>query len=189
MLGQCLSCVILGIVCVAPVWAAGPERVEMATSAGTIRLELWPDKAPKTVANFLNYVDEGFYNGTIFHRVIPEFMVQGGGLTVDYEEKETGEAIESEANNGLQNRRGTIAMARLSKPHTAKAQFFINLVDNEHLDFRSETRRGWGYTVFGKVVEGMEVVDRIGSKSTDDIDPETGDVIEPAIILRVRREK
>jgi len=168
--------------------ASDPEVVVMTTSAGAVTIELWPGKAPKTVANFLNYVDQGFYDGTIFHRVIPGFMIQGGGLTVDYEQKPTNGPIENEADATRTNQRGTIAMARLSDPHSAEAQFFINLVDNEHLDFRSETRRGWGYAVFGRVVEGMAVVDEIGATATDEVDPQPGRPAGAAVILHIRRE-
>jgi peptidyl-prolyl cis-trans isomerase B (cyclophilin B) len=136
-------------------------RVLMATSLGDVTLELDADKAPKTVANFLNYVDKGFYNDTVFHRVIDGFMIQGGGFTADLVRKDTDAPVENEADNGLKNLRGTIAMARTSQPDSATAQFFVNLVDNAFLDHREKTRRGWGYAVFGKVVSGMEVVDEI----------------------------
>ena len=138
----------------------------METNLGTIRLELYPDKAPKTVKNFLRYVDEGYYDGTIFHRVIDGFMIQGGGFTAEMQKKSTHEPIENEADNGLKNQRGTIAMARTSNPHSATAQFFINVADNDFLNHRSKTLRGWGYTVFGKVVDGMEVVDAIAKTPT-----------------------
>jgi cyclophilin family peptidyl-prolyl cis-trans isomerase len=140
--------------------------VEMQTSKGTIVLELNAEKAPITVANFLQYANEGFYDDTIFHRVIGNFMIQGGGFTEDYAEKPTHEAIRNEANNGLNNARGTIAMARTSAPHSATAQFFINVVDNSFLNHRKPTRRGWGYAVFGKVTQGMDVVDSIRKVET-----------------------
>lgn len=143
--------------------AAGPPRVALETSLGRIVLELDPEKAPKTVANFLSLVDAGHYNGTVFHRVIPGFMVQGGGLTADLTERKVDRRVENEADNGLKNLRGTIAMARTSDPHSAGAQFFINVVDNAFLDHRNKTLEGWGYCVFGKVVEGMEVADRIAA--------------------------
>ena len=139
--------------------------VLMTTTVGTITLELDTEHAPKTVENFLSYVADGFYDGTIFHRVIDNFMVQGGGFTADMEQKETQAPIENEANNGLKNLRGTIAMARLSDPDSASAQFFINHKDNERLDW---TPFKPGYTVFGKVVTGMRVVDYIASTPTGD---------------------
>ncbi|HIP52809.1 MAG TPA: peptidyl-prolyl cis-trans isomerase [Chromatiales bacterium] len=145
--------------------AAGVQ-VRMQTTMGVITLELDPAKAPKTVKNFTTYAKEGFYDGTIFHRVIPDFMVQGGGYTPDMKRKETHAPIPNEADNGLKNDRGTIAMARTSDPHSATAQFFINLKDNDFLNFRSKDPRGWGYAVFGKVVDGMDVVDKIAAQST-----------------------
>lgn len=156
--------VLLSACCLAlPVWAVNPQ-VELKTSQGTIVLELDADKAPKTVDNFLQYVREGFYNGTIFHRVIDGFMIQGGGFTSDMKQKPTRTPIENEAKNGLKNLPGTIAMARTSDPHSASAQFFINLVNNAPLDYPS--RDGWGYAVFGKVVQGMDVVQKIGKAGT-----------------------
>jgi peptidyl-prolyl cis-trans isomerase A (cyclophilin A) len=134
-------------------------RVLMKTNMGDIELELYRDKAPKTVANFLRYAEKGFYNDTIFHRVIPYFMIQGGGFTQDLEQKPTLAPVANEAKNGLKNVRGSIAMARLSDPHSATAQFFINHVDNPNLDFPKPD--GWGYAVFGKVTKGMDTVDKI----------------------------
>ena len=131
------------------------------TSSGDILVELFPDKAPATVENFLHYVDGDFYSGTLFHRVIKGFMIQGGGLTMRMEEKPTRAPVPNEADNGLKNTRGTLAMARAADPHSATAQFFINTVDNPELDFSAATEDGFGYCVFGQVVEGMEVVDRI----------------------------
>lgn len=145
-----------------------PE-VLLETSAGDILLELYPDKAPKTVENFLRYVDEGFYDNKIFHRVIPGFMIQGGGMDARMKEKETHEPIENEANNGLKNERGTIAMARTADPHSASAQFFINHADNEFLNHREPSRDGWGYAVFGKVIDGMDVVDKIAKVKTHSV--------------------
>ncbi len=136
----------------------------MQTSMGNIELELDSDKAPKTVENFLRYVDEGFYNGTIFHRVINSFMIQGGGFTADMQKKRGHAPIRNEANNGLKNRRGTIAMARLGDPHSATSQFFINHVDNRDLDYPGQD--GWGYCVFGRVTKGMQTVDRIADVFT-----------------------
>jgi cyclophilin family peptidyl-prolyl cis-trans isomerase len=143
---------------------AGTVHVEMKTSLGAITLELDADKAPQTVANFVQYAKDGFYNGTIFHRVIKDFMIQGGGYTADMQKKATREPIQNEANNGLKNKRGTIAMARTSAPHSATAQFFINHKDNDFLDYPS--RDGWGYCVFGKVTAGMDVVDAIANQPT-----------------------
>ncbi len=140
--------------------------IKLHTSLGVISLELDAEKAPKTVKNFIEYVESGHYNGTIFHRVIDGFMVQGGGMTPDMQQKPTRESIENEANNGLKNERGTIAMARTQAPHSASAQFFINVADNEFLNYRSPDLHGWGYCVFGKVVDGMDVVDKIRAVKT-----------------------
>ncbi|MDR2573868.1 MAG: peptidyl-prolyl cis-trans isomerase [Desulfovibrio sp.] len=140
--------------------------VLLETSSGDVLLELFPDKAPRTVENFLRYVDDGFYQNTIFHRVIPGFMIQGGGLSARMEEKSTGEPVQNEADNGLTNERGTIAMARTREPHSATAQFFINLADNTFLNHAAPTPDEWGYCVFGKVVEGMDVVDKIAKVKT-----------------------
>ena len=140
-----------------------PPRVALETSHGTIVLELNPEKAPITVENFLDYVDRGWYDGTIFHRVIDGFMIQGGGFTSDLQRKITRPEIENESKNGLSNKRGTISMARLPDPHTATAQFFINSVDNEGLD---ASGGDFGYAVFGEVVEGMDVVDAISKVET-----------------------
>jgi len=136
-------------------------KILMQTTKGDVTLELFAEQAPKTVENFLGYVRSGHYTGTLFHRVIQGFMIQGGGLDVARREKATRAPIENEAGNGLKNRRGTIAMARTSDPHSATAQFFINLVDNAFLDHTGPTPDGWGYCVFGQVVSGMDVVDAI----------------------------
>ncbi len=141
-------------------------QVVLQTSKGDIVLELYLDKAPLTVQNFMRYVESGFYNGTIFHRVIHGFMIQGGGFSKDMVKKATQAPIQNEANNGLGNDRGTIAMARTPNPHSATAQFFINSVDNTFLNFKSQTQSGWGYAVFGKVIEGLEVVDAISKVKT-----------------------
>ncbi len=141
-------------------FAASPVVV-METSMGTIEIELNEEKAPVTVANFLKYVDEGFYNGVIFHRVINNFMIQGGGFTPDMKEKKTKAPIKNEAANGLRNDAGTIAMARTSDPHSASAQFFINVANNDFLNHTAPTNAGYGYAVFGKVTNGMHVVNRI----------------------------
>jgi len=140
--------------------AANPQ-VELKTTLGTIVVELDVEKAPLTVENFLQYVKDGHYDGTVFHRVIPGFMIQGGGFTADFKEKATRAPIRNEAGNGLRNATGTLAMARRPDPHSATAQFFINVADNNSLNFRFPTQEGYGYTVFGKVVKGMDVVERI----------------------------
>ncbi|MEW6514486.1 MAG: peptidylprolyl isomerase [Pseudomonadota bacterium] len=140
--------------------------IKLTTNHGAITLDLDAEKAPKTVANFLAYVEAGHYDGTIFHRVIDGFMIQGGGMGVGMKEKATNAPIENEAGNGLKNDRGTIAMARTNDPHSATAQFFINVKDNDFLNFRAPSGAGWGYCVFGKVVEGMDVVDKIRAVKT-----------------------
>jgi peptidyl-prolyl cis-trans isomerase B (cyclophilin B) len=140
--------------------------VVLTTNFGDIKIELFAKEAPKTVENFLNYVTSGFYDGVIFHRVIPGFMVQGGGMLPGMEEKDGNASINNEANNGLKNDRGTLAMARTQEPHSASSQFFINSADNAFLNFRSETPDGWGYCVFAKVVEGMDIVDKISATKT-----------------------
>ena len=166
--------------------ADGSPRVLLQTSQGTIVLELNPEKAPLSTSNFLTYVNEGFYEGTIFHRVIADFMIQGGGLDADFNQKETHAPIKNEADNGLSNQRGTIAMARTGDPHSATAQFFINTVDNDFLDHTAPTARGWGYTVFGKVAEGMDVVDKIRALPTGAAGPFPADVpATPVIIEKV----
>jgi peptidyl-prolyl cis-trans isomerase B (cyclophilin B) len=143
-----------------------PKYVDLQTSAGAMRLELDDERAPATVANFLDYVARGHYDGTVFHRVIKGFMVQGGGFEPGMKQKAVGAPIRNEANNGLKNARYTLAMARTNDPHSATAQFFINTVDNDFLDFKSESGGGWGYAVFGRVVTGTEVVDRIEAVRT-----------------------
>ena len=142
------------------------SQIKLTTNHGVITLELDAEKAPKTAANFISYVEAGHYDNTIFHRVIGNFMIQGGGFEPGMNQKDTREPIENEAANGLKNKRGTIAMARTGDPHSATAQFFINTVDNDFLDFRAPSGQGWGYCVFGKVVEGMDVVDAIRKVKT-----------------------
>ena len=142
------------------------SQVKLTTNHGAITLKLKAEKAPKTVANFIAYVEAGHYNGTIFHRVIKNFMIQGGGFAVGMDQKDTQAPIENEAANGLKNKRGTIAMARTNDPHSATAQFFINVKDNAFLNHTAPTPSGWGYCVFGKVVEGTEVVDKIEGVAT-----------------------
>ena len=140
--------------------------VQLTTNKGIIKLELNAEKAPNSVINFLQYVDDGFYTNLLFHRVIPGFMIQGGGHDLEMQEKETYEPIENEAQNGLKNDRGTIAYARTGNPHSATSQFFINLVDNDFLNFTRPMGNGWGYAVFGNVIEGMDVVDAIADEPT-----------------------
>jgi len=140
--------------------------IKLTTNHGIITLKLDAEKAPVTSANFEQYVRDGFYDGTIFHRVIKGFMIQGGGFTAEMKQKDTRATIKNEANNGLKNKRGSIAMARTSDPHSATAQFFINVVDNDFLDFKSETPNGWGYCVFGMVEEGLDVIDSIKAVKT-----------------------
>ena len=175
--------VTLFIACTA--MAANPQ-VELKTNQGTIVIELAADKAPKTVENFLQYTKDGFYNGTIFHRVIDGFMIQGGGFEAGMKEKATRAPISNEAKNGLKNVTGTLAMARTRDPHSASAQFFINLKDNGFLDFPGQD--GWGYAVFGKVVQGMEVVQKIAKVGTGNAGmhqnvPTTPIVIESAKVI------
>jgi peptidyl-prolyl cis-trans isomerase A (cyclophilin A)/peptidyl-prolyl cis-trans isomerase B (cyclophilin B) len=163
--------------------AANP-LVEMKTSAGAVRIELYADKAPKTVANFLQYVKDGFYNGLVFHRVIDGFMIQGGGFTADLREKTVDRPpIENEAGNGLKNDVGTIAMARTRDPNSARAQFFINVADNTPLNFRDPSPGGIGYAVFGKVKQGLEVVMRIARTPTGPGGPFPRDVPQQAVII------
>lgn len=140
--------------------------IKLTTNFGEIVLELFSDKAPVTAANFEEYVKSGHYDGTIFHRVINGFMIQGGGFDADMKQKDTRDPIKNEANNGISNKTYTVAMARTMDPHSASAQFFINVADNDFLDFKSETTQGWGYAVFGQVVEGQDVVDRIKTVRT-----------------------
>ncbi|MBY6063521.1 peptidylprolyl isomerase [Pseudidiomarina sediminum] len=141
-------------------------QVTLHTNHGAIKLELYPEQAPKTVENFIRYVREGFYENTLFHRVIKGFMIQGGGFNLEMVQKNPHAAIENEANNGLKNDKGTIAMARTQDPHSATSQFFINAADNDFLNFKNESMGGWGYCVFGKVIEGIEIVDEISQVYT-----------------------
>ncbi len=161
---------------------AEPVRVLMETSAGNITLELDAGKAPKTVANFVQYVNDKHYDGAVFHRVIKGFMIQGGGYDEQYREKKTRAPIENEAKNGLKNARGSIAMARTSAPHSASSQFFINHADNANLDHPSFD--GWGYAVFGKVVEGMDIVDKIATAPTGSTPPFGRDVPTTQVVIR-----
>jgi len=160
-------------------------KAVMETSMGTITLELNSDKAPATVANFEKYAKSGFYDGTVFHRVIDGFMIQGGGFTKGMDQKPTGEPIRNEAMNGLKNLRGTIAMARTMVVDSATSQFFINLVDNAFLDFTAPTPQGFGYAVFGKVTDGMDVVDAIGKVKTGFAGPHQNVPETPVVIKKV----
>lgn len=169
-----------------PTQAGENPMIRMKTSHGDITLELDAKNAPATVENFMAYVANGHYDGTIFHRVIDNFMIQGGGFTPDFTQKETLKPVKNEANNGLKNTRGTIAMARTSDPHSATAQFFINIKDNGFLDFKAPTAQGWGYCVFGKVVDGMEVVDAIRAVATGRRGPHSDVPVEPVEIIEVR---
>lgn len=162
-------------------------KIAMETSLGTITVALWAEKAPKTVANFLRYVDEGFYDGTIFHRVIDGFMIQGGGMTPDMESKTTHEPIVNEASSELKNDRGTIAMARTQVVNSATSQFFINVADNAFLNHTAKTPQGFGYAAFGEVIDGMDVVDRIKAVKTTTVGPHRDVPETPVVIERVVR--
>ena len=158
--------------------------VRLETSLGEITLELYPDKAPATVANFLQYVREGFYDGTIFHRVINGFMIQGGGSDANLNQKPTRAPIQNEADNGLTNQPYTVAMARTSDPHSATSQFFINVADNKVLNHTAKTPKGWGYAVFGQVVQGREVVDQIKAVPTGNRDGYQNVPLTPVVIVK-----
>ncbi|MGZ8927123.1 MAG: peptidylprolyl isomerase [Methylobacter sp.] len=166
-----------------------PSKVKLTTSLGEIVIQLNPEKAPISSANFLTYVNEGFYNGTIFHRIIPGFMAQGGGFDTDFNQKAVHDPIKNEADNGLPNKRGTIAMARTNVPDSATAQFFINYKDNSFLNYSSPTTSGWGYAVFGEVIEGMNIVDEMAKQPTgnrgghQDV-PKTNIVIEKSEVIQ-----
>jgi peptidyl-prolyl cis-trans isomerase B (cyclophilin B) len=169
---------------IAPSWAKDVPVIELQTNLGKIVLELNPQQAPKTVENFLAYAKSGFYEGTIFHRVIKDFMIQGGGYTKDFTKKPTRPPIPNEANNGLKNRKGTVAMARTGDPNSANSQFFINMSDNHFLDHRSPTPEGWGYAVFGQVTQGMEVLNEIQAIKTGAQGPFLQDVPEKTVIIQ-----
>ena len=162
-------------------------KVRMETSSGTLVIELDAKNAPETTKNFLIYVDDGFYDGTIFHRVIKGFMIQGGGYDRDFKQRPTLPPIQNEADNGLKNERGTIAMARTGDPHSATAQFFINSVDNDFLDHREKSPQGWGYAVFGKVTEGIEVIDAISGVATGSHGPHSDVPQSQILILKAER--
>ena len=157
--------------------------VEMKTNLGNVVLELYPDKAPKTVENFLKYVEDGFYKNTVFHRVIPGFMIQGGGFDTALKQKPTRSPVQNEADNGLKNEVGTIAMARTQDPHSASAQFFINVANNEFLNFKAPNQKGYGYAVFGKVTQGIDIVNKIASIPTGSGGPFSGDVPKSTVII------
>ncbi len=165
--------------------AANPQ-VELRTTMGTLVIELYPENAPKTVENFLQYVNDGHYNGTIFHRVIPGFMVQGGGFTAGFQEKTVRAPIRNEAGNGLRNAIGTVAMARTRDPHSASAQFFINVSENDFLDFKSPDEAGYGYAVFGRVTSGMDTVEKMVKAPTGTVGPHQNVPRQPIIIERAR---
>jgi cyclophilin family peptidyl-prolyl cis-trans isomerase len=162
-------------------------HVRLTTNLGVVELELYLDKAPLTVKNFLAYMERGYYNGTIFHRVIPGFMIQGGGFVPGMREKSKGIPLKNEADNGLKNLVGTIAMARTPDPHSAAAQFFINTVDNPNLDHRDKTDQGWGYCVFGKVTKGMDVVKKVESVTTGNVGPFQNVPVKDVVIEKVEQ--
>ncbi|HEY7772728.1 MAG TPA: peptidylprolyl isomerase [Marinagarivorans sp.] len=159
--------------------------ITLHTNYGDIELELDFDKAPKSAANFKQYAEDGFYDGTIFHRIINNFMIQGGGFTEDMKQKDTRDPIENEANNGLKNDKGTLAMARTMDPHSATAQFFINVADNDFLNHSGKTAQGWGYAVFGKVTNGMDIIDKLKTVKTGSAGPHQDVPVEAVIIERV----
>ena len=180
------SLVLICSLLFAPVALADNPKVELKTSMGNIVLELYPDNAPKTVENFLQYVKDGFYDGTVFHRVIPGFMIQGGGFTPNLQQKPTRPAIRNEAGNGLRNAVGTVAMARTADPHSATAQFFINVTENDFLEFKSADDKGYGYTVFARVTTGMDVVAKITQVPTATVGPHQNVPRQPVIIEKAR---
>jgi cyclophilin family peptidyl-prolyl cis-trans isomerase len=163
--------------------------VEVKTNLGSFVITLDPAKAPKSVENFLAYVDANHYEGTLFHRVIPNFMVQGGGYDKKYEKKPVRDAVTNEADNGLKNTRGTVAMARTSEPHSATAQFFVNVVDNAFLDHQGKDPQGWGYAVFGTVTEGMDVVDKIKAVQTGTAGPFAKDAPQDPVVIEYVKRK
>ncbi len=161
--------------------------IKMTTSLGEILIELYPEEAPVTVKNFLDYVESGFFHGTIFHRVIPGFVIQGGGLNENMQQKQNNPPIVNEADNGLKNEIGTLSMARTNDPNSATSQFFINLQNNAFLDFQEKTAKGWGYAVFAKVTSGMDVVNEIAGVRTGNASGHSDVPIEPIVILNVER--
>lgn len=159
--------------------------ITLHTNYGDIELELDFEKAPKSAANFKQYAEDGFYDGTIFHRIINNFMIQGGGFNEDMSQKETRDTIENEADNGLKNDTGTIAMARTADPHSATAQFFVNVADNDFLNHSSKTSQGWGYAVFGKVAKGMDIIEKLKTVKTGSAGPHQDVPVEAVLIERV----
>ena len=187
-----LACALLLLPFLAALTATAQESnpiVVVKTSMGSFNIELYPDKAPVTVKNFLMYVDEGFYAGTLFHRVIDGFMIQGGGLDREMNRKKTGDPIVNEAGNKLKNTAGTVAMARTGEPNSATAQFFVNVNDNTPLDYRDSSREGIGYCVFGKVVQGMDVVNRIKAVPTGVKNGMRDVPVTPVVIESITRAK
>ena len=177
-----LSLLLLGLS--THVYAADNPKLRIETNLGDIEIELYMKQAPQTVNNFMRYVNEDFYSNTIFHRVIKGFMIQGGGFTTNYQQKINYDPVTNEADNGLKNDRGTIAMARTNMPHSATSQFFINTVNNDFLNFREKSTRGWGYAVFGKVSAGMDVVDKIENTATGPAGPFPSDVPLQQVIIK-----
>jgi cyclophilin family peptidyl-prolyl cis-trans isomerase len=169
-----------------PASAANPQ-VELKTNFGNMTIELYPDKAPKTVENFLDYVKDGYYNGTIFHRVIPGFMIQGGGFDKSLKQKPARQPVQNEAANGLKNEAGTVAMARTSDPHSASSQFFVNVANNSFLNYTAPTTQGYGYTVFGRITKGMDVVNKIAATPTGSGGMFPADVPREAVIIEEAR--
>jgi len=174
---------LLSLTAMSPVFAAGETHVMLTTSAGNIELELDSAKAPVSVKNFIDYAQSGYYNNTVFHRVIPGFMVQGGGFSADMQQKATKAPIKNEADNGLRNLRGTVAMARTADKDSATSQFFINVADNAFLD---HGQRDFGYAVFGKVVKGMDIVDKMSQVKTDNVGPYQNVPTTPIVILSAK---
>ena len=181
-----LSIIVIGAQAGSPAQPTGKTEVVLETSKGDITFELFVDEAPISTTNFLEYVKSEFYNGTIFHRVVADFVVQGGGLTPDMQRKETRASIANEADNGLANERGTVAMARTRDPHSATSQFFVNLKNNAFLNHRSKTLSGWGYTVFARVSQGMDVVDQIAASPTGSGTGVPNVPLEPIMINNAR---
>ena len=176
----------LSLFLASPAGAANPQ-VELKTNFGNVTIELYPDKAPKTVENFTGYVKEGYYKGTVFHRVIPGFMIQGGGFDKSLKQKQTRQPVQNEAANGLKNEAGTVAMARTSDPHSASSQFFINVANNSFLNYSAPTTQGYGYTVFGRVTKGMDVVNKIAATPTGSGGMFPADVPREAVVIEEAR--
>ncbi len=175
--------VLLSMLSSFSVLANDTQKAKISTNQGDIIIELFSDKAPASVENFLSYAKDNFFNNTIFHRVIDGFMIQGGGYTTDYNKKDTRSSIKNEANNGLKNRKYTLSMARTSAPHSATSQFFINTANNDFLDHTATTMRGWGYAVFGRVIEGHDIVDAIGQAKTGSGGPFPRDVPVETVVI------